>query len=425
MINFIKLLESEDLGYAKAAIIVNKIESAYKSVEVERALDDLFSKKNRMILKNAKNISFLETLACCYCWLRLHRGSIYRKLGDTWRVEVSKLQKVINVLVLVKRICGAVKIIPFFEFFCYCCLSNYNKAFKCIEGCDFPENAYKAGFFLGVKTAIPQEDFLYGLHTKETCMSEYFSESSLSNQLKSIRNRIVREDNEYEVIFLVSCTVNYYMNFALDFVKSLNESAENPLVIFVLIDREEEIKSVGEDLRVSESRGDFSLVLLESDVFDLPSLSATLRFLIAPYIIEEFNSSVVVCDIDSTFTHDNYNRLREKTECFQSTDIGLPLNVYGRSRIPWSSVPAALCYFPDSVNSLFYLGCVQQYFNATYRGKEKNWWIDQNALYGAIVAYREVFKTNIIINLIDEKKLVSDNYKDQVISFKQNNRKSH
>lgn len=111
---------------------------------------------------------------------------------------------------------------------------------------------------------------------------------------------------------------------------------------------------------------------------------ATSRFLIASAVMDLYQSDIYILDVDIMPSLTFKNSIRRLIK--QDFDLACP--IMSKAWMPWNNYIACSVYIKNTANARILLNDISKYAANVYyqlNGFEHAWWVDQNALYWAII----------------------------------------
>ena len=187
-------------------------------------------------------------------------------------------------------------------------------------------------------------------------------------------------------IILISCTFDYFKIYSNYYIKNFIKFNDNK-IIFLLVSS---TKLTDEEIFFYKNlcliyKNVFIREVTSPSGFNCATYSSLARFLMLPEIILEFDSSVIISDID--FKVDcNLFSIFDKSKDFSAA-------ISEHSLVPWDILNANLCFFKKSHGGILFSRLLQTFFEfAILNGA--SWTVDQAGLY---LVYRYCRKNNLPI----------------------------
>jgi len=182
-------------------------------------------------------------------------------------------------------------------------------------------------------------------------------------------------------VLMASSDSKYFLKFGLSFVKSAFDAGVRNIHLHVVDPDEESFILLR---RIQAEVGDITFTYQETASLKFSpdkSFYACSRFLILPSLLDFYNRSMVVVDIDVAVVRD-FNQKIDKLHCY---DVGLR---FSGIPVPWLNVTGACVYVSGSQASIDFCSFTSYYISLMYDtmwGRD-NWVLDQNALFSSYEA---------------------------------------
>lgn len=211
-------------------------------------------------------------------------------------------------------------------------------------------------------------------------------------------------------LLVTSCDQAYFDQFAMDFAHSAKEAFPESDTLIFLSD-----VTVASVEQVADSCWK---VGVPTAFAKTPALHASLRYLVARELLDRFDRTVAIFDVD----HHHNKLMRPYVLEAGELDMSLAFNNYPHSKAPWASISAAASVFNPTEPAKFLLEQFGTYFANVYDDTKSNWWIDQNALFHGFRKAQFHYPTMRVGDSAEVVRLGALNADLDVIKFKRSSR---
>lgn len=184
-----------------------------------------------------------------------------------------------------------------------------------------------------------------------------------------------REAND--LVTVVASDSKYFLLFFEIYRTSFQTKNPGYLLHFHIVNPSEEVLKIVEQHQGGVESVNFSFSNAKSST-NIKALYASIRFLIAPQLLNYYESPILITDIDVGFA----GKLSEFKFEKETADVSFKLRNES-TLFPWRLIPANTVVFNNTEGALSFLACFSNYFYSIYGDGEGSniWWIDQSALY--------------------------------------------
>ena len=180
-----------------------------------------------------------------------------------------------------------------------------------------------------------------------------------------------------QTIGLITCDLKYFIIFSEFFCRHFRIKNDLPLIFTVVLENNPNLLEFNE---VCNRLNKYDAIQVRSRRAKLDNLAVEVtneRFILAPELMIERKSNLVILDIDLKIDF-------AVTELFVHSENCLSLPICW-SGVPWGRYAAGLSYFPYSNFSIYFLNLMKEYFSFALK-HEPQWTLDQ-ATFAVVVEY--------------------------------------
>ncbi|NDV91688.1 hypothetical protein GTH32_10885 [Alteromonas sp. 345S023] len=180
-----------------------------------------------------------------------------------------------------------------------------------------------------------------------------------------------------DLVTVVASDSKYFLLFFEIYRTSFQSKNPGYLLHFHIVNPSKEVIKNVEQYQDKLESVNFSFSNAKSST-NIKALYASVRFLIAPQLLNYYESPILITDIDVGFA----GKLSEFGFEKEPADVSFKLR-NGSTLFPWRLIPANTVVFNNTEGALSFLECFSNYFYSIYGDGEGSniWWIDQSALF--------------------------------------------
>lgn len=335
-------------------------------------------------LHTANNGPLLDEMFAHFLWHRLHRGAFWvRKFEDVYAPS-SRLIESLKRMIEYGELCANLHPGVLSHMKAALCFvrQDFAEADALVRNSPYPSYAFMSSFMLGSRTFRDAHTEL-DLASIGTQGEELISWGDLG-----VIDRW--KDQECRVL-VFSCDEAYFLQFASHAISTALRLIPNVRIAIGLVSSEDGKSQVGiGDLAWPDGKPlnlNSKVAVIEGRTsYELRPMTALGRFFLARSIHSILDCGCFIFDIDIEFLPEMVESI---LKIMDDGDFGLSHNVYGRAAFPWSKVTAASVHVPEGNRGQFIYDIYLSYVSKVLG--ERNWWVDQNALFASYSMYKTYF----------------------------------
>lgn len=407
---FFKALKNPDINKNQCNLLTEKLH-LLNNKKIIKSVDDFclkfFEGENVKKIVEYKNIYFLEEVMINFVWYRLHRHAIWHKVGEVYKARIGAISKIENIILRAERFNKNSGVFACLKAAVYCANENWDEVEKLFMNAQFDSKHFCSNFFGGRTTFL----------NPYSCVDLVDPKEDLKEMFNYKLDKTEKINREYP-IYLYSCDINYFNQFALSVIENLNSIIKKCNIIFVLVVKDKNFDKSIYNKVISEF-SNVEVLVAETNIDDahIPALSASARYLFISELMKFSDLGIFVFDIDFEISTEMIEILNDTRD---NNKLALAINIYGRALYPWCQVHAASTYIPNNEAGRFFYTCFSNYFFKVFSDSKTNWWIDQNGLFAAYKLLQRHYPSQLISNFIDIRNIGATNGNANVIAFKKN-----